>query len=314
MRLLATFAAVATVNAYLDDTQFLQRSRREAGDDDQCAEGTYDTVDGFCTDSKALAQDIAELVLDDGDSPTGRKDPKKFPMGQGTNQFFGTAGDNDGDLTRTKRRSQRMTLLLAKVNFGGQLVDKDGNKIRSKEFINKVNQYGCHCWPSETKEHLTGQGKPLDEIDSACWELRQCHKCISINYVEGETRPDGCDPVTTKYKAKISRDENNGLAITCSNQLNGKKNNNGDCKRSLCECDKAFAASFADSFATWSADVWKLEESQTYNDMCQRPNGGQQRLLNSGPDSCCGTYPYVKPFNSATHSCIDNVVTNDNNA
>jgi len=318
MRLLATLAAVASVNAFFDDSAFLQRSRRN-DDDEGCDEGEYATVNGICADTPELAEETAKLMLEDDDapasspvSPVSSEKLRKFPIQQGNtpSQFFG--GEEEAD-TRTKRRSQRMTLLLAKVNFGGNLVDKDGKKIRSKDFINQVNQYGCHCWPSETKEHLTGQGKPLDAIDGACWELRQCHKCIGINYPTEEGRLDGCDPVTTKYKAKISRDENNGLSITCANTLNGKKTNNGDCKRSLCECDKNFADAFSATFREWDSDIWKMEEGGTYSNMCQRPAQSSQRLLSSGPDSCCGNYPNVKPFNSATHSCIDGQVSNDNN-
>jgi hypothetical protein len=309
MRLLATFAAVATVNAFLDDSDILLRSRRQAGDDDEgCGEGYVPTVDGLCAEDSALAQEIAGMY-DDDDEPTN-PNLRKFPMGssqgaQGETGFF------DSGLERTKRRSQRMTLLLAKVTAGGTLVDKDGKKIRSKEFINRVNQYGCHCWPSERKEHLTGYGKALDSIDESCFVLKQCHKCIGIDYPENDSRPQGCDPVTTKYKAKISRDGSNGLSITCANTLNAKGTNNGDCKRSLCECDKAFADSFATNFADWSSDTWQLEQNGNYDEMCVRNSRGA-RALGTGPDSCCGNYPNIKAYNSATHSCVDGVVTSDN--
>ena len=100
----------------------------------------------------------------------------------------------------------------------------------------------------------------------------------------------GCDPVTTKYKAKLSRQENGELEITCSNSLNKKGSNNGDCKRSLCECDKAFAENFANNFEEWDASNlkrptpqsysqnfeewdasnWKLEEKGEYDDKCKK--------------------------------------------
>jgi hypothetical protein len=301
MRLLATLAAVSTVNAFLDDN-FLLRARR---DDDEC-DGIV--VHDMCVDSADLAAELSE-ILDDSDEPATTEAPnklaRKFPMGSEQ-----SSSGLDSGLERTKRRSQRMTLLIAKVLAGNQLTDKDGSKIKSRDFIKRVNNYGCHCWPSLTKEHLTGYGNPLDEIDATCFSLKKCHKCVNILYPEGENRPQGCDPVTTKYKAKLSRADD-GLHITCSNVLNKKGNNNGDCKRSLCECDKAFANSFAQNFQEWSEDLWKLEEQGRYEETCVRTSRGS-RTIGSGPDSCCGNFPDVKAYNSATHSCVDGVVTSDN--
>jgi hypothetical protein len=303
MRLLATLAAVSTVNAFLDDN-FLLRTRRE---DDEC-DGIV--VHDMCVDSAELAAELSE-ILEEADEPDTTDAPnklaRKFPMGSEQS----SSGFSSG-LERTKRRSQRMTLLLAKVVAGGQFVDQEtGKKIRSKEFIKRVNNYGCHCWPSQTKEHLTGHGKGLDSIDETCMSLKKCHKCVNILYPEGEDRPEGCDPVSTKYKAQLSKDGNGGLSITCKNTLNKKGNNNGDCKRSLCECDKAFADSFANNFSVWAKENWKLEENGTYDDMCVRTSRGS-RTIGSGPDSCCGNFPDVKAYNSATHSCVDGVVTSDN--
>ena len=76
--------------------------------------------------------------------------------------------------------------------------------------------------------------------------------------------------MTTKYKAKLSRQDNGELEITCSNTLNKKETNNGDCKRSLCECDKAFAESFAENFNQWDESNWKLEEKGQYDDKCKK--------------------------------------------
>ena len=157
----------------------LLRSRRQTDDDEGCDDGYVLTVDGLCADSAQLAADLADMYDDDEDETDGRL--RKFPMGSSESAEFGSG------LERTKRRSQRMTLLLAKVIAGGQLVDKDsGNKIKSKDFISRVNEYGCHCWPSQTKEQLTGYGKALDLIDQGCYDLKQCHQCIKIDYGASE--------------------------------------------------------------------------------------------------------------------------------
>lgn len=319
MRLLATFAAVATVNAFIDDNQILQRTRRDDDAEVGCEDGTFPTVGGFCTDTKELAQDLANHVMEAESGVQGRK----FPM----DSFAGAAAgagdrspffDGDSPIERTKRRSQRMTLLIAKVISGGTVVDQEsGEKMKSKEFIKRVNNYGCHCWARTKHEHLSGKGKPLDELDGTCHSLRQCHKCINIEYDEAEgAHEDGCDPVTTKYKAKLARLKDGSLEISCTNTMNKKGTNNGDCKRSLCECDKQFAEDFAKQFAAWDESLWNLEEQGKYEEMCESSmrSAGVDRLMSgSGPDQCCGLYPFKKPFNSATHSCVDGQVTNDNN-
>ncbi|CAG5081081.1 Oidioi.mRNA.OKI2018_I69.PAR.g9783.t1.cds [Oikopleura dioica] len=145
---------------------------------------------------------------------------------------------SDGDgIERTKRRSQRMTMILAKVNFD-TMFDENGEKLRPKRFIERINEYGCYCW-ARAEDKLNGYGTPLDALDSSCQALSKCHTCIKLDYSE-----ETCNPHTTKYKAKLTR--NNGtMEVECTNKMNKKETNNGDCKRDLCECDKAFADNFA---------------------------------------------------------------------
>lgn len=299
MRLIATFAAVATVNAtFFEDTNdVLSRSRRVAtDDDDQCAEGEVMSQDGFCFDSAEEMLDIMGPVddLDDLDQIA-----RKFPMGSSIQE----EDESSNDATeRTKRRSQRITLLVTKASADGTLVDEDGKKMRAKAFMNRVNNYGCHCWPNNrNKEHLTGYGQPLDAVDTVCHELKQCHKCINVDYPVSEARSKGCDPVTTKYKAKLVK-KDGGLEIECTNTLNKRKTNNGDCKRSLCECDKAFAEQFSASFKEWNKETWNLNDS--YETYCQRAGGLPERSM-AGPSECCGNFPLRRAYNPANKQCVD---------
>lgn len=305
MRLLATLAAVASVNAFMDD-DFLLRSRRSDNDDEGCDEGEVE-VGGICTDPEtaALLQDMLEDDDEDESSSNADGRFRKFPMGSESSSSDGSSGFADSGLERTKRRSQRITLLMAKATAAGTLINPDtGKKFKSRDFIQRVNNYGCHCWARTTKEHLAGYGKPLDEVDSTCWALKQCHKCLSIDY------PERCDPVDTKYKAKLSK-TSNGLEISCNNTLNKKGTNNGDCKKSLCECDKAFADTFAGVFNSWDASNWKLDEGGNYDQYCERQSSAT-RSMGDQRDSCCGNYPIRKAYNSQSHQCVDGEVTNDN--
>lgn len=311
MRLIATFAAVATVNAtFFEDTNdVLSRSRRVANDDDdQCAEGEVMNQDGFCFDS---VEEMAE-IMSPVDGEDGAAVARKFPMGSSSFE----EGESANEATeRTKRRSQRISLLMTKAAAEGKLVDRNGQKIRAKEFMKRVNNYGCHCWPNNReKEHLTGVGLPLDEVDTVCWTLKQCHKCIGIDFpkIENDPKSKGCDPVTTKYKAKLNK-VGDVLEIQCLNTMNKKGTNNGDCKRSLCECDKAFAENYADAFQSWDSDLWKLSDDKSnYDSKCQRPSGSPERSMSTA-NQCCGLYPDKKPFNPLIKKCVDGEVVSDNN-
>merc|ERR1712176_839942 len=119
MRLIATFAAVATVNAtFFEDTNdVLSRSRRVAADDDdQCAEGEVMSQDGFCFDSVEEMLDIMG-PLEDDDSLSAKR---KFPIGSSVPEDDDSSNDAS---ERTKRRSQRVTLLMSKVASDGNLMD-----------------------------------------------------------------------------------------------------------------------------------------------------------------------------------------------
>jgi len=305
MRLIATFAAVATVNAtFFEDTNdVLSRSRRVAADeDDQCAEGEVMNQDGFCFDSTEAMLDIMGPV--DEDETPGLQAKRKFQMGPNDEEQEDSSNDAE---ERTKRRSQRITLLVTKASIEGKLVDRNGNKLRAKQFMAMVNNYGCHCWPNNRgKEHLTGVGQPLDPVDEVCFDLKDCHKCIGIDFpYDEQDRPKGCDPVTTKYKAKLNRSADK-LEIECTNTLNKKGTNNGDCKRSLCECDKAFAEKFANAFASYDKGLWNLaDDSVAYENQCHRPGNAPERSL-KGDKECCGAYPERKSFNPANRQC-DNI-------
>lgn len=301
MRLIATFAAVATVNAtFFEDTNdVLSRSRRVAADDDdQCAEGEVMSQDGFCFDSVEEMLDIMG-PLEDDDSLSAKR---KFPIGSSAPEDDDSSNDAS---ERTKRRSQRVTLLMSKVASDGNLQDvlNPGKKLRAKEFLKRVNNYGCHCWPNNKgKEHLTGYGQPLDDVDTVCHELKQCHKCVNMDFGDSEK---GCDPVDTKYKAKLTKQDDGSIEIQCMNTLNRKGTNNGDCKRGLCECDKAFAEQFSATFGQWDEELWNLDDA--YDQVCQRNGRAPERSM-SGPQQCCGEFPARRSYNPDNKQCNAGII------
>ena len=89
-------------------------------------------------------------------------------------------GDNNG-IERSKRRNQRITLIMALCPSGRcqkkKSIENGGPKMKPREFMRRLNNYGCHCW---TKECFI---KFLANIEILC-KLRfvALHFCRNLFY------------------------------------------------------------------------------------------------------------------------------------
>jgi len=154
-----------------------------------------------------------------------------------------------------------------------------------------VRNYGCHCF-QEQEKIVGGKGKPVDEQDSLCRRLQQCHTCVSMDHT------NKCDPDVGNYRYTI---DGTLKTISCSE-------NTDKCKRNACECDKAFALDFA---AIWDDNkfnryYWKNK----YNLKAGNPTFDMEETckitgFGSPKDECCGEYPSRKPYNSVLYQCCE---------
>lgn len=272
----------------------------QENDEDSCNQPGEVEVDGFCFENAAEAAKFQAMMAE---ADAEDEQPGDAASQLGRRFSMGPSDSSQGPGVRTKKRTQRISFLIAQV---GAKQEKNGKRLRPREFLKRVNGYGCHCWTKPGTEAIGYKGQPVDEIDRSCKSLKSCHTCIELEY-------SNCDPVTTKYRAKVQRQGDGTLQITCTNTLNKKGTNNGDCKKSLCECDKAFAMSMAESWNDWSEDFWNLDNQGLFDSSCSVIN--KERMVSSGPpDQCCGTgYPDMKPFYSETHQCTDAHVMPINN-
>lgn len=264
-----------------------------------CEDGLVDMGNGICAEAE-LAPEIRELVTEieaeeAAANQTAGIQARRFQLGTPSNEV----SLNSIDTLRTKRRTQRLTLLATKIQNSNR-----SNKLRPREFLKMMNSYGCHCWTKPGTEDIGYKGKPLDGVDRACRALKTCHTCIGLDYQK-------CDPITTKYRAKVVKTGDGGIDILCTNTMNNKGTNNGDCKRNLCECDKEFANQVSLSWGEWTDKHWQLEKQNLFDAACVSVGGGGNtsgsRMVGGGkPDQCCGySYPGMKPFNSESHECTD---------
>lgn len=272
--------------------------------DDACGEGEIDLGNGFCTDDESIATTFREIQADLAEVDAETFQPETSNIAKNGVRRFSMGGVDDFanvDNMRTKRRTQRLTLLMAKVE--GQQTKT--TKFRPREFMKKINGYGCHCWTKPNTENIGYKGQPLDGVDRACRTLHSCHTCINLDYQD-------CNPVTTKYRAKVVKNGDGTIDIQCTNTMNTKGTNNGECKRSLCECDKQFSEQVAADWGTWDEGNWNLDGRGLFDAACV--TNGARSISAGPPDQCCGTsYPEMKPFSTESHTCTDARITPINN-
>lgn len=163
-----------------------------------------------------------------------------------------------------------------------------------KVLATMVENYGCHCFIDNSRIP-GGKGPPVDQQDSLCRKLSQCHSCVSLDYQNHKKK---CDPDVGNYRYTI---DGTLKTISCDDQKN-----KDPCKRNACECDRNFALEFAKIWddSTYNRYFWKnkfnIKAGTPTFDMdstCQVTSFGSPK------NQCCGSYPERKPFNSVLYDC-----------
>lgn len=168
-----------------------------------------------------------------------------------------------------------------------------------KTFENKINKYGCHCFPNGSKA-AGGTGPAVNSVDSACKQLYKCHKCVQLTFGDNAVDVD-----QGRYTWGINDD----------GSLNCEKNNKNASRKALCECDKAYAENMK---LVWSDDSYndfywlankhsKKNPTFVYDDTCVSAGNGD----GNGADTCCGIdFPKMEPYYSGDRGCCQETVYN----
>uniref|UniRef100_A0A452E2D8 Phospholipase A2 n=1 Tax=Capra hircus TaxID=9925 RepID=A0A452E2D8_CAPHI len=102
-----------------------------------------------------------------------------------------------------------------------------------KGAVSNYGAYGCYCG-------LGGKGTPKDATDWCCWEHDCCYKKLKYH---------GCGTKFLGYNVSIRRGQ-----IICENQ--------GVCRRIVCECDKKAARCFARNQNTYNKKLQYYKNSR----------------------------------------------------
>jgi len=153
--------------------------------------------------------------------------------------------------------------------------------------MTQVRGYGCNCFMNDFGIENVSYGKPVDNIDAGCRAYQECLKCAK------EEHGDQCFPDFTGYKFDFGPDGE----ITCDN-------NRRACRRSLCECDKAFAKAQAAAAEEYNSE-YNILEGWEPQDTCIR--GGS--AFKHEP-ACCGGNgnPFVVYNQLVKQCCTDGKV------
>lgn len=183
--------------------------------------------------------------------------------------------------TRWKAVTRMIAHIVAKPN------------LKKKEVVKKILNYGCHCFPgSKRNRSVGGKGPAMDTIDGICRSQYQCHKCVEMEY--------GCSPDLNPYTVQF-KGRKNALQkeVIC-------RDDEGTCSRSICECDRNMAENLEDVW--FAANIhngfyWKDRRNAKKNPTFDYEGTCNASGLSAVPDSCCGNFPDVVPYNQASKGC-----------
>merc|ERR1719210_1851284 len=172
----------------------------------------------------------------------------------------------------------------------------------------RIQEYGCYCYPNKKSQALNGKGVPVDAIDEACQKYQRCRRCLEIEIELDENVISSWDALNYNYNDDVFL-INRQIICENTNQRGLKY-----AKDSLCACDKEFVESLAaiDFDNVYNTDNWFNEHNQR-----ERERNGFERIeysdvctpqpSNLGPaDSCCGTgFPDMFPYPSGERGCCE---------
>jgi len=143
--------------------------------------------------------------------------------------------------------------------------------------ISNLSGYGCYGTPIDRlNKNWIGKGKPVDAIDEVNFRLTNCYKCLKIDHPN-----EICDG-TVPYRVT-----NRSNGIMCRNE-------EGTCKRSTCECDKAYVFELAAILSEYNPDN-HIDNGFDREIRCKirAPRGLKDDKDNNGngksPTQCCGS-------------------------
>lgn len=180
------------------------------------------------------------------------------------------------------------------------------------EIFSKIQNYGCHCFPGQSREVGSLGSKFVDDQDELCMKLASCHRCVELEYGHVEDFDADNSGFSTDLDPVAK-------TITCTNNPLSNKDEE-KAKYALCQCDKYFAEELGKIWddSKFNQFFWVApKQVKKYPDVVRfdptDANFCKQRGSSQGDgniNECCGSYPNVKPYNSQKKGCCGGSITN----
>lgn len=156
--------------------------------------------------------------------------------------------------------------------------------LQNEPKFGKYCYYGCYCLPEGSHEIARGgYGKPLDKIDQACFDFKQCYRCLLDEHKDEEKSCVGED---FGYKMELTFDADNKKILKCTNKK-------GSCRYNICQCDKALAEKLGEHQDDWDITKHSVKGGFKREEQCFMGSAGLHKF-----EECCGSkddFPYNQP-------------------
>lgn len=174
-----------------------------------------------------------------------------------------------------------------------------------KNWLHKLRQYGCHCFGADASDrahlnHLTGSGPPVDAIDQACRDLKECRRCIKLEF------PDFASILeAVAYVGRHTIDVDQRYNWNECDYASKHNSKFGVFEETMqtCECDLQFMRTMA--------DIWISDADTPWNEDNYGDNFTDRATVCVSPDkdnaanACCGDNPFSRPFNDNIFECCN---------
>ena len=175
-----------------------------------------------------------------------------------------------------------------------------------RNFRDKIQDYGCFCYPGDSNQVRFSPSPPVDAIDAFCKKLHRRWHCLesdaetNLGGVSSNCHRDHKEHGDGSYKFHGKTEIDGSHSIICGTESTGGYENVLDtkpqlmCKYRACQIERAFAEELValDFDSVWNADnIGMVGRGECIKNQVPAPGAG-------GDEDCCGEYPNRFPYNN----------------
>lgn len=153
--------------------------------------------------------------------------------------------------------------------------------LQKEQKFGRYCYYGCYCLPEGSHNIASGgYGSPMDPIDRACFDFKQCYKCLQ------DEHDNQCAGEDKGYSLNVVTDADGKNSLECGNTPDS-------CRYNICQCDKRLAEQLAIHEDSWNETLHAVQGGFLRENNCYKGSGGQHKF-----EECCGdktTFPFNQP-------------------